>query len=255
MGRARRSWFKVASSVYREPWDDSTLATFVRLSAYLNDRWARDGLSADEACRAILTRGDMHRITGRAQLRHSRSTMSALCVHVSCTMSARGEHTEIYWPKFAEFQGMRVHECTSKVRHAVRSTQYAIHSPSESALEPEKPVVEIVPDPPAPVGETAIAPEGLAFTDCRPLVNILAKHPGDDAAKLAWLDANIELIVNEVAALGLPTKQQNRAKLRAFIIRYYRQHTKPEAVKRSRVESFDDARARRNAAWTPTEPL
>ena len=51
MGRARRTWFKVASSLYREPWSRETKLTLVLLSAYL-DSLADQIVAGGDVCSA-----------------------------------------------------------------------------------------------------------------------------------------------------------------------------------------------------------
>ncbi len=128
MGSARKRWFRVASSLYREPWPRDVKLTMVMLCAYLNDRWARDGLTAEEACTAVISAGDLHAITGRAQRVHAERALRAFSVHVTCTIRERNGLIEIHWPKFAEFQHLPPESGTGAVpkppptRHATRAT-------------------------------------------------------------------------------------------------------------------------------------
>jgi len=50
----RKHWFRVADSILNETWDAKTTHTIVRLMAFLNGRWAREGLDASEAAEAII---------------------------------------------------------------------------------------------------------------------------------------------------------------------------------------------------------
>ena len=73
--------------------------------AYLNGRWARDGLTAEEACRSSLTRGALASISGRVHLQHARNSLRTVGALVSMTIRDAGDMTVISWPKFSEFQG------------------------------------------------------------------------------------------------------------------------------------------------------
>ena len=54
MATPRKHWFRVADSILNETWDAKTTHTIVRLMAFLNGRWAREGLDASEAAEAII---------------------------------------------------------------------------------------------------------------------------------------------------------------------------------------------------------
>lgn len=104
MATDRKPYFRVANSVYREPWPYEAKACLCMLSAHLSDRWARDRLSAQEACRAVLSSGTLFDITGKRRLDSARLVLERLATCVSLTIHYRGDFTEIEWPKFAEFQ-------------------------------------------------------------------------------------------------------------------------------------------------------
>ena len=104
MSTPRKHWFKVADSILRDPWPRDAKCTAVLLMAWLNQRWARDGLTEEEACHATLSQASLAEITGRSQLKHSVSALRVLGEHASIAISVRGEYVEIHWPKFAEFQ-------------------------------------------------------------------------------------------------------------------------------------------------------
>lgn len=106
MATARKHWFRISDSILREPWPRDAKLTMVMLCAWLNQRWARDGLSAEEAGRATLTRAALAEITGRVQLRHAVNSLRVLAEYVSISIRVDGEFVFIDWPKFAEFQGL-----------------------------------------------------------------------------------------------------------------------------------------------------
>jgi len=100
----RKHWVKIASSLLREPWPDREKLTLVLLSCYLNDRWARDGLSPEQACEATLTRGDLAAITRANRIDIGRKRLESLRDFCSISLQPLGDLTKISWPKFAEFQ-------------------------------------------------------------------------------------------------------------------------------------------------------
>lgn len=106
MATPRKHYFRVADSVLREPWTDSQLATLVRLMAYLNQRWARDGLTSAQACRATLSPQDLMSITRSKRLDSARLRLRYAADNVSITTRYRDEYTDVQWPKYAEFQGL-----------------------------------------------------------------------------------------------------------------------------------------------------
>jgi hypothetical protein len=64
------------------------------------------------------------------------------------------------------------------------------------------------------------------------LIPMLLKIGGTRATISTWLTAEYELIVNEVVALGLPTRQRNHAKVKTFAHRYWRQQLKNPSGKK-----------------------
>jgi len=106
----RKHWFKVADSLTQEPFSNDELATLIRLMGELNQRWARDGLSADQACSILLRPGDLMSCTGTGSLARARRVANALAVHVSLTVDAQGTNTLIKWPKWSIFQGLDTRE-------------------------------------------------------------------------------------------------------------------------------------------------
>ena len=106
MATPRKHWFRISDSILREPWTRDEKMTLVMLCAWLNQRWARDGLDPENACRATLSRAALAEITGRVQLRHALNSLRALSERISLSIRVDGEFVVIEWPKFAEFQGL-----------------------------------------------------------------------------------------------------------------------------------------------------
>lgn len=122
MGK-RRAYVRLPDRILREPWDDSTLADIVRLQAFLNTRWARDGLPASEAGKAFLGPQEMMLITRTTNVSRARKRLLALparAVNVTLAVAEayagrtpgvrlpshdRLAGVTIDWPKFAIEQG------------------------------------------------------------------------------------------------------------------------------------------------------
>lgn len=115
MATPRKRYFRVADSVLREGWDDATLARLVRLMAYLNQRWARDGLTASGAGDVWIPPADCVAIAGTASWRSSRDALVALPERSGVAIRASVERRRsvlgihLSWPRFVEFQGFTEH--------------------------------------------------------------------------------------------------------------------------------------------------
>jgi hypothetical protein len=110
MATPRKHWFKVADSVLWDGLTDAELATMVRLAAYLNTRWARDGLLPDEACNATLAPGAWAAVTGSKRIDSAEIRLSKLAAKSSLTVAKEGDNLLVSWPKFATFQGYATRE-------------------------------------------------------------------------------------------------------------------------------------------------
>lgn len=111
MASPRKRYFRVADQVLREGWPDDVLATAVRLMAYLNGRWARDGVADDAAGDALLTPADVLAVAGLASARRARErvlslprTASLTSLEVEEVRRGRVTFVRVSWPKFATFQ-------------------------------------------------------------------------------------------------------------------------------------------------------
>lgn len=107
MATPRKHWFRVADSILYEGWDDSQIATMVRLGAYLNTRWAREGRTPEEACRARLDPTDLAKITGKRRRDVALKSLQRLANVTGMTAESDGDFVEIIWPKWAIFQELR----------------------------------------------------------------------------------------------------------------------------------------------------
>ena len=258
MATARKPFIRIETSLLREPWKRDEKTTLVMLACFLGDRWARDRLTADQASRATLTPSQLHSITGRAQLVHSRRALRALGVHVTLAIRERNEFTEIHWPKFPITQELESRGREFPTRRKPESAP--AQSPAQS--QAIKSVAEPEPEPTSGAPAPAPATKQLALVEspdaelqpplpCAPerLLNVLAKRPGSLEDKRAWLYDTLPLIVCEVVALGLETQQQRNAKLVSFVIRWWNQECRRPGGGKPAVESFDERAQRQRDEW------
>lgn len=151
MATPRKGWFKVADSVGAETWSNDEAATFLRLCAHLNTRWARDGLTAAEACRTTLRWTALCSLTGSGSLARARSIIDRLAIDVSLTVIRQGTDTVLVWPKFAIFQGYASRELPESRPPIAPSADADAEEDAESKKPPYV-SPRTAPKKPAPVG-------------------------------------------------------------------------------------------------------
>lgn len=112
MTTPRKNWSRQPDEILGMGWSDSVVADFVRLQAFLNIRWARYGLTPEEAGEAVLTAQEMMLVTNVQSPARARRRLLGLPANTpQGTFSARPENAagaprvRISWSKFAEFQG------------------------------------------------------------------------------------------------------------------------------------------------------
>ena len=111
MATPRKRWFRVADSILREDWSDATLATHMRLMAWLNQRWSRDGIDHAKAGSATIgaidamaiTRTQAARAALRKLARHPREA-GLSTARASLDNDAKPTRVFLEWDKFPEFQ-------------------------------------------------------------------------------------------------------------------------------------------------------
>lgn len=242
MTTPRKHWFKVADSILREEWSDGTLATHVRLMAWLNQRWARDGIEHSEAGSAVIGALDAMAITGtkRPHIALQRlashpsvarltSASASLVSHCQATgeLLADTQHPTgvlLKWDKFSIFQ------------------EYGSRSPGSDFPVPSPPISDSVSnsysEPKTPKNKPLVsaAPRGnenqdsrgelehLAERDSARLANCLAKLKGSPEEKLAWLRSGIGQEILAAADEQLPDdatpKQRSAFLVRVTTARY-----------------------------------
>lgn len=104
MATPRKHWFRVSDSLTRMPLSNDQLAALIRLMGALNTQWARDGLDADQATEIVLRPGDLAEVTGKGTPTSGRRVLQGLAEVFSISVEARGVHTRVRWPKWADFQ-------------------------------------------------------------------------------------------------------------------------------------------------------
>lgn len=180
MATPRKHWFRVHSGILREPWTRDLKMTLVLLSAELAERWARDGLSADDACHATLSCGDLHRITGRSRSVNAELTLRSLGELAGITIERLGAFVTIHWPNWAEYQGLRSLESPRNRPELALSAPSPSPSPKKEEKTPRR-------------GTKTAPPERLSVQQMEGLHRWVAIHKRDDVRLLlAELDILVE---------------------------------------------------------------
>lgn len=114
MSSDRRAYVRIPDAILREPWDDATLADMVRIQAFLNTRWARDHLTAEEAGHACLGPQEMMLVTrtsnatrARRRLLDLRQRTSGVSLGVTEATRSGIKCVIFDWPNFPIEQGYR----------------------------------------------------------------------------------------------------------------------------------------------------
>lgn len=187
MATPRKRYFRVADSILREQWDDATLATAIRLMAWLNQRWARDGIADEERGRAVIGETAAMEITrirrphvalqrlARLPLAAGWSTARAWLDDVQ-----RPSRVTIDWPKYAEFQDSKseVGE-TSRPRRGKSLPPPHPHPASAEETPPAAPSAVVAPKAKRAPRDPSKASIGQVA--CGMWVDALRQHRGLDA--------------------------------------------------------------------------
>ena len=160
MATPRKHWWKVADSILRKPWSIEVRSVFLGMGCYLNTRWARDGLGAEDACEALIGPGDLQQITGAGSLARARRMLNAFATHCGCVVNEEGVNTRCVWPNWSEFQGLSAPE--SPESRPLRKTQDARRKTKEK--RPRPPAAPVLP--------------AEALTLARLLIELLRDVPG-----------------------------------------------------------------------------
>lgn len=227
MATPRKHYFRVADSILREGWDDSTLATIVRLMATMNQRWARDGLSAEEASIIHLRAVDLLPLTNRTRAAAARVVLTACARAAQMTVTFDAAGCMISWPKFAIFQG---YDSPKLPRDSPPP-----HPPPQKEQEHSHSKTR--------VSDGACAPSPAPDAPER-WVSILGQEPGSAEEKLAFVTRELPLAVAEAEEHHPRDRKAQRGKIRSVLIRHYRwqrTHPTPSAARqRERPQTFHE---------------
>lgn len=138
MATARKRWFRVADAILRKSWTNDELAALVRLMAYLNGRWAREGIPSEDAGHHAISLTDAMTITGKRRPDAAIRMLERLATITSMSVEHRTDIRQtsrecstdvclISWPKYPVFQGMTSPKMPPP-RHATRDTRPAYKS-------------------------------------------------------------------------------------------------------------------------------
>ena len=125
MATPRKHYFRMADSILRELPTPELRGILAGLLAFLNQRWARDGLTPAQSCEVVLSAADLHLITGRYRIGYAEPALRRCLAGTSAAVRRLGATVSLTWPKYAEFQDLK-----SEVR--------AILAPSASASAPAR---------------------------------------------------------------------------------------------------------------------
>ena len=112
MATPRKNWFRLYHEILHSGLSNDELATLTRLVAHMTERWARDGLTPEQACTCTISRPTAMQITGKGRSDVALKLLETLARRSRGhradvgPMSARclGDVIVIEWPNFAELQ-------------------------------------------------------------------------------------------------------------------------------------------------------
>lgn len=154
MATPRKHWFRVADSIGDEDWDNDTLATLIRIQARLNTKWARNGLTGEEAGKITLTAGDAMAVTHRTSFARALQVLRRCTAAVSLVIHEQRASVKLEWPKWPEFQGLIARE--SPESRPLRKTP-----PQDARRKTQEEIVEAPPAPAAarPKRQRSVTPK------------------------------------------------------------------------------------------------
>ncbi len=163
MATPRKHWFKVADSIGDEDWDNDILATLIRLQARLNTKWARNGLTGEEAGRITLTAGDAMAVTHRTSFARASSLLRRCTAAASLTIRVDRASVKIEWPKWPEFQGLLSPE--SPESRPLRKTPPQDARRKTQERESEAPAAPVADAPPPSRARRVLVEKPESFPD------------------------------------------------------------------------------------------
>lgn len=106
MATPRKNWFKVPDSICFDSLTNDELACLVRLQAYMNTRWARDGKNASERGKCVVDARMAMTISGKHRPDVALTSLRHLADITSMSVRCEANIASIHWPKYADFQAM-----------------------------------------------------------------------------------------------------------------------------------------------------
>lgn len=242
MATPRKHYFRVADSILREPWDRDATAVIVRLMAWLNQRWARDGIDNAEAGNAEMGDADCLQVYGGRNVARARAYLLRLADVTriaSLTIRERNARVHVSWPKFAEYQdfGNRKRPVTGL------SPPLPTPTPTPDLLSCSKTRIREEDHSPSKTRESdgARAPSP-PDDDPERWVSVLGQEPGSAEEKLAFVARELPLATAEAEEHHPRDRKAQRGKIRSVLIRHYRwQRSHPaSAATRERPQTFHE---------------
>ena len=150
MATARKPYVRLETSLYREACSLHEKTMLMMLIMLMGDRWARDRLTAEEACHTTLSHGDLVQITGKKQFKVASNLIQTLSNIASISIEVRGEFVLIYWPKLAETQEWASRGREFKARRKPESAPAPAPAPAKTLPEQSSGAQSASPDPSPP---------------------------------------------------------------------------------------------------------
>jgi hypothetical protein len=219
----RKHWFRVQDSILHETWPIEIKGVMVNLCAYLNTRWAREGLTAEDACVARLSPAACCLVTGSQRLVKARAMLHSLAVETKLTVTEDGADTLIRWDKFAEVQGLLTLKLPESLPRVAPSASAPADAPATATKKKTNTSCSTA-------GAVQLAPAD----DPARWVNILGAEPGSDEEKLAFVTRELPLAQAEAEQHCPRDRKAQRGKIRSVLIRHYRwQRSNPAPARAS----------------------
>lgn len=155
MATPRKNWFKVPDSICFDALTNDELACLVRLQAYMNTRWARDGKNASERGKCVIDARMAMTISGKHRPDVALTSLRHLADITSMSARCEGDIVSIDWPKYADFQAM-------DARESPLPSPISKPSPSQEEKREHAPPAPVAGAPPrAPRREVVEKPENF----------------------------------------------------------------------------------------------
>lgn len=235
MATARKRFFTVECSLYREPWPRELKLALVMLGMHMTDRWASDSLTPKQATVAHLAVGDLLTITGAETREEAHKVLRQLAALVTIKVTPLDNgFARVEWRKLAETQWSKSRYSGSKPGK-VRARLSPKNAPSDSDPDPDpdsdSEEAEQEKKTEAPAGPGAVVGPlddvGRELPSWGRLANLLGPHgaqpPPEVDERESWLASFWPEIVAATDA-ELPDtasdKQRNAARARIALARW-----------------------------------